>query len=180
MSWIFMKERRVGSVPDTVSSVPEESVSASQPGATEVSLALTESALQWVSVLMRLSIGTLFLSAAFLKMPGGVPGTIAYYNSLFKNSLLPQFLVSAHASVIIYCEFTIALWLLTGFRLTLAWKVAGFLLLSLAVGMVFAGKYDVASANYLYILFCALGLISSPWDRWVVGRAAARRRAPHP
>jgi hypothetical protein len=177
---IFMKERRVGNVPDTVSSLYETSVSVRRPGAKEVSLALDESTLHWVSLLMRLSIGTLFLSAAFVKMPGGVAGTIAYYNSLFKNSLLPQVLVSAHASVIIYCEFTIALWLLSGFRLALAWKAAGFLLLSLAVGMVFAGKYDVASANYLYILFCALGLVSSPWDRWVLRRAATRRVAPRP
>jgi len=167
-------------VPDTVSSVYETSVSVGRRGAKEVSLAFAESTLHWVSLLMRLSIGTLLLSAAFVKMPGGVAGTIAYYNSLFKNSLLPQVLVSAHASVIIYCEFTIALWLLSGFRLALAWKAAGFLLLSLAVGMVFAGKYDVASANYLYILFCALGLVSSPWDRWVLRRAATRRAAPRP
>ena len=167
-------------MPDTVSNVREGSASVGQAGAMEVWLAFAESVLHWVSILMRLSIATLFLSAAFVKMPGGVAGTIAYYNSLFKNSLLPQVLVSAHASVIIYCEFTIALWLLSGFRLALAWKAAGFLLLSLAVGMVFAGKYDVASANYLYILFCALGLVSSPWDRWVLRRAATRRAAPRP
>ena len=167
-------------MPDTVSSVYETSVSVGRGGAKEVSLEFAESTLQWVSLLMRLSIGTLFLSAAFVKMPGGVAGTIAYYNSLFKNSLLPQVLVSAHASVIIYCEFTIALWLLSGFRLALAWKAAGFLLLSLAVGMVFAGKYEVASANYLYILFCALGLVSSPWDKWVFRRATPGRRAPRP
>jgi len=130
------------------------------------------SALQGVSLLARLSLGTLFLSAATVKVPGGVAGTVAYYESLFKNSLLPPPLVAAHASMIMYLEFAIALWLLSGYRLTLAWKAAGLLLISLAVGMVFAGKYDVASANHLYVLFCALGLLVSPGDRWVVGRRA--------
>ncbi len=131
----------------------------------------TANVLQGVSLLARVSLGTLFLSAATVKVPGGVAGTVAYYESLFKGSLLPPLLVTAHASMIMYVEFAIALWLLSGFRLAAAWKAAGLLLVSLAVGTVFAGKYDVASANYLYVLFCALGLLVSPWDRWVVGRA---------
>jgi hypothetical protein len=32
--------------------------------------------------------------------------------------------------------------------------------------MIFAGKYDVASDNYLYVLLCVTGLFASPFDRW--------------
>jgi hypothetical protein len=47
-------------------------------------------------------------------------------------------------------------------------KIAGILLISLAIGMIFAGKYDVASANYIYVFLCTVGLFASEFDRWVV------------
>jgi hypothetical protein len=124
--------------------------------------------LHWISILMRLSIGTLFLCAALVKTPLGIPGIIAYYSSLLDKSLLPAFLVKIHAALILFFEFGLALWLFSGWQLRLAWKIAGILLISLANGMIFAGKYDVASANYLYVLLCALGLFVSEFDRWVV------------
>lgn len=124
--------------------------------------------LLWISILMRLSIGTLFLCAALVKTPLGIPGIIAYYSSLLDKSLLPAFLVKIHAALILFFEFGLALWLFSGWQLRLAWKIAGILLISLAIGMIFAGKYDVASANYLYVLLCSVGLIVSEFDRWVV------------
>lgn len=124
--------------------------------------------LHWVSILMRLSIGTLFLCAAIVKTPLGIPGIIAYYSSLLDKSLLPAFLVKVHATLILFFEFGLAFWLFSGWQLRLAWKVAGILLISLAIGMIFAGKYDVASANYIYVLLCAVGLSASAFDRWVV------------
>jgi hypothetical protein len=127
-----------------------------------------ENNLHWVSILMRLSIGTLFLCAAIIKTPLGIPGIIAYYSSLLDKSLLPLFLVKLHASLILFFEFGLAFWLYSGWQLRLAWKVAGILLISLAIGMIFAGKYDVASANYVYVLFCAVGLSASAFDRWVL------------
>jgi len=117
---------------------------------------------------MRLSIGTLFLCAALVKTPLRIPGIIAYYSSLLDKSLLPAFLVKIHAALILFFEFGLALWLFSGWQLRLAWKIAGILLISLAIGMIFAGKYDVASANYLYVLLCSVGLIVSEFDRWVV------------
>ena len=98
------------------------------------------------------------------------PCIVAYYSSLFDHSLLPAFLVKIHAALILFFEYGLAVWLLSGWRLRLAWKVAGVLLVSLAIGMIFAGKYDVASANYIYALFCAVGLFSSEFDRWRVAQ----------
>ena len=129
-----------------------------------------EHSMHWVSILMRLSLGTLFLCAAIVKTPLGIPGIIAYYSSLFEHSLLPEFLVKTHASLILLFEYGLAVWLVSGWQLRLAWKVAGVVLVSLAVGMIFAGKYDVASANYIYVFFCAVGLFSSEFDRWQVRR----------
>ncbi|HTV24879.1 MAG TPA: MauE/DoxX family redox-associated membrane protein [Polyangiaceae bacterium] len=122
--------------------------------------------LHWVSVFLRLSIGSLFLSAGILKLPGGVSGTVAYYSGLFQGSLMPAFLVRAHASLILFAELALGLWLLSGYRVALGWKVAAGLLTSLAVGMLFAGKYDVASDNYVYVLLSLGGLLVSRFDRW--------------
>jgi hypothetical protein len=122
--------------------------------------------LHWVSVFSRASLGSLFLSAAISKVPGGIAGTVGYYSTLFEHSLLPGFLVTAHASVIMGVEFILAAWLLSGYRLALAWKAAASVLLSLAVGMIFAGKTDVASDNYGYVALSLGGLLASPFDRW--------------
>jgi hypothetical protein len=122
-------------------------------------------------------LGSLFLSAAISKLPGGVSGTVAFYSKLFEHSLLPGFLVTAHATVIIGVEFILAAWLLSGYRLALAWKATAAVLLSLAVGMIFAGKTDSASDNYVYIALALVGLLTSRFDRWVWGSASQPVRA---
>lgn len=136
--------------------------------------------LHCVSVFLRASLGTLFLTAALSKVPGGVAGTVGYYTSLFEQSLLPSFLVKAHASVIIFVEFALALWLFSGYRLDLAWKSTALVLVSLAVGMLFAGKFDTASDNYLYVALSLVGLVTARFDRWVLGRLSegAGERSP--
>lgn len=125
-----------------------------------------ESNFHWVSILTRLSVASLFLCAAIVKTPMGISGVVGYYSSLLEHSLLPGILVRAHATVILFFEYGMALWLLSGVRLRVAWMAASLLLISLALGMIFAGKYDTASDNYLYILLCMAGLLSSPFDRW--------------
>lgn len=133
--------------------------------------------LHWVSVFLRAAIGSLFLIAGLTKIPGGLAGTVGYYQSLFNGSLLPGFLVTAHASVIMFVELGLGLWLLSGFRLRSAWKAAALVLSSLAVGMVFAGKYDVANDNYVYVVLALGGLVTSRFDRWVLGHAGSAAEA---
>lgn len=135
--------------------------------------------LHWVSVFLRLAIGSLFLSAGITKLPGGVSGTVAYYSSVFEHSLLPGGLVRAHASVILFVELALGAWLLSGYRLAAAWKAAALVLSSLAVGMLFAGKYDVASDNYVYVFLALSGLVTSRFDRWVLGELRAPALEPH-
>jgi uncharacterized membrane protein YphA (DoxX/SURF4 family) len=136
--------------------------------------------LHWVSVFLRLSMGSLFLSAGISKLPGGISGTVGYYSSLFEHSLLPLALVRAHASVIIFLELLIGAWLLSGLRLAGAWKAAALLLVSLAVGMLFAGKFDVASDNYVYVLLSLAGLMVRRFDRWVWQRQPEAAADPTP
>ncbi len=124
--------------------------------------------LHWLSVLMRLSIGSLMFVAALTKLPNGIDGTVGYFTIIFEKSLLPLFLVKLYASTIMIVEFAVAAWLLSGYKLKAAWIATGLLLVSLAVGMLFAGKYDVAASNYVYVVIAGIGLLSSSYDRWKV------------
>jgi len=134
--------------------------------------------LQWVSVFLRAALGSLFLSAGIMKLPGGIAGTVGYYSTLFEHSLLPHVLVTAHASVIMAVEFLLAGWLLSGYRLAIGWKVSAAVLVSLAIGMIFAGKFDVAANNYVYVALSLAGLVTSRFDRWVLGLVPAAAREP--
>lgn len=122
--------------------------------------------LHWLSVLMRLSIGTLMLVAALNKVPHGIEGTVAYFTGIFEKSLLPLFLVKIYAASIMFVEFIVAAWLFSGIKLKEAWIATGLLLISLAVGMLFAGKHDVAASNYVYVVIAGIGLLTSSYDRW--------------
>ncbi len=133
-----------------------------------------ENELHWFAVLVRVSMASLFLGAAIIKVQGGISGSIAYYMSIFEKSIFPLFLVKIHASVIMFVEFVIAFWLLSGYKLKLAWIVTGFTLISLAFGMIFVYKFDVASDNYLYVLMAGLGLLLSPYDKFQIGQKSIK------
>ena len=136
--------------------------------------------LHWVSVLLRGAIGSLLLVAGINKLPGGVAGTVGYYSSLFEHTLLPGLVVQAHASVIICVELLLGAWLWSGYRLAWAWRASALLLVSLAVGMLFAGKYDTASDNYVYVFLALAGLVGSRFDRWAWGGASVGERVETP
>ncbi len=129
---------------------------------------ITNKNLQLVSILLRLSIGTLFLGAAIIKVKGGIDGSIAYYTSIFEKTIFPLFLVKMHASIIMPLEFILAIWLFSGFKLKTAWIASAVTLVTLAFGMIFAYKFDVTSDNYLYVLICCLGILLSPYDKFII------------
>jgi uncharacterized membrane protein YphA (DoxX/SURF4 family) len=124
--------------------------------------------LSLISLILRVSIGTLFLGAALIKVSGGIDGSITHYLSLLGKSILPSFLIKAHASVIMLVEFVLAFWLFSGFKLKWAWIASSLTLLSLAFGMIFAYKFDVVSDNIIYILITCLGLYLTPYDNFVI------------
>lgn len=122
--------------------------------------------LHWISILMRLSIGTLMLVAALNKIPNGIEGTVGYFVSTFEKTILPQFMIKIYASSIMIVEFIVAFWLFSGYKLRAAWVATGLLLISLASGMLFLQKYDVASDNFVYVVIAGVGLLTSSYDKW--------------
>jgi uncharacterized membrane protein YphA (DoxX/SURF4 family) len=118
------------------------------------------------SLILRLAIGSLFLGAAIIKVQGGIDGNIAYYMGIFEKSIFPVFLVKIHASMIMFIEFILAFWLLSGFKLRQAWIASAFTLISLAFGMIFVYKFDVVSDNLIYVALSGLGVLLAPYDKF--------------
>ncbi|OUR95661.1 hypothetical protein A9Q84_14260 [Halobacteriovorax marinus] len=122
--------------------------------------------LSLISLILRLSMGTLFLGTAIIKVKGGIDGNIAYFVSIFEKSIFPLALVKAQASIIMFVEFILAAWLFSGIKLKEAWIASGLTLISLAFGMIFVYKFDVVSDNYIYVLIACLGLFLAPYDKY--------------
>lgn len=120
--------------------------------------------LSLISLILRISIGTLLLGAGIIKISGGIEGSITYYMSMFEKSIFPIFLVKAHASIIMFLELILGVWLLSGYKLRTAWIASTLTLISLAFGMIFTYKFDVVSDNYIYVLISCFGILLVPYD----------------
>jgi thiosulfate dehydrogenase [quinone] large subunit len=118
------------------------------------------------SLILRLALGSLFLGTAIIKVQGGIDGNIAYYMGIFEKSIFPTFLVKIHASIIMFVEFILGLWLVSGFKLKQAWIASATTLISLAFGMIFVYKFDVVSDNLVYVVMSCVGILIAPYDKY--------------
>jgi hypothetical protein len=84
-----------------------------------------------------------------------------------------------HAYATPFIEAVLVVWLISGFRLKLAWIFTSLFATSLAFGMSVAGEFDTAANNYNYVLICCAGLLLSRYDRLRIdalwGRSSASR-----
>lgn len=122
--------------------------------------------LQWISLILRISIFSLFAAAAMSKFDGGVAGTVAYFSSIFEETWLPLVLIKPYAAAVMFIEIGLAIWILIGIRLRTAWIVTGLFTITLAFGMLVAGEYGTASDNYIYVLICSIGLLLNEFDHY--------------
>lgn len=115
------------------------------------------------SILLRVAFGALFLSTAIPKFQNP-QGTAEYFKGLFEKTWLPGVAVKPMALLAGPIELRIALWLLTGWALPVAWFVAGLWTVALAFGMSVASQFQQAAANFVYIGLCVAGLLLSGFD----------------
>ena len=120
-----------------------------------------------ISVILRLAMALLFGLAAYGKFAGGIDVVVTNFTTMFQN-LLPAGLVTIYARVLPFLEALIAIWLLVGFRLRLAWTVTAFTLLSLAFGLMVA-KQSPADI-YAYLIIVSIGIFVSNHDCCTVGK----------
>jgi len=135
---------------------------------------------KWVSVILRVAIASLFLTAAVSKLKGGsasINQTVQGIQAVFRDTWLPAPLVTFQAWATLAVEPLIVVWLISGYRLKLGWIVTGLFLTTLSFGMAVAGKYDVASANYTYVLMACAGLYVSHFDCFAIDALVCKRAA---
>ena len=126
--------------------------------------------LHWISILMRVSIGTLFFIAALGPLSMGIPETVASFETMFKNSIAPVFIVKWFGAGHAFVELAIVFWLFSGYKLRAAWLAAGFLLIILASGMLMIQKWDAAADDFMYVVMAGIGLLTSRFDKWQFAR----------
>jgi thiosulfate dehydrogenase [quinone] large subunit len=118
------------------------------------------------ALLMRLSLGTLFLFAGLGKMmaPGGIGGVVQKIQEGFTNTWLPAFLVAPYAYALPFVEVAVGAALLLGLFTRWSFFFSGLLLVSLAFGMMLQQQHAVVSNNLTYVLMAAAGTWFSAKD----------------
>lgn len=123
----------------------------------------------WASLMLRLTIASLFVAAVVPKwMQGfGAPRALAdSFVKTFENGWLPMALVRPMGYLNPFIETLIPIWLLLGIWIRAAWVFTTLFLISLAFGMASLAQRDVAANNYTYVLIACIGLYMSRYDRF--------------
>lgn len=113
---------------------------------------------QKASLLLRLFLGVLFLSAALGKFQAGVAPFADGIIKGFEQTILPKVLLAPYAYALPYVELLIGITLILGIFTDVMLMVSAVTLLSLFFGMMLKGEGSVAGTNALYLLInvCAL------------------------
>ncbi len=118
------------------------------------------------ALLMRLSLGILFLVAALGKFlaPGGIGGVAQKMQESFAGTWLPSFMVAPYVHALPFAELAVGILLILGLRTCWVFFLAGLLLVSLAFGMMVQQQHAVVGTNLTYVLMAAAGLWLSARD----------------
>lgn len=122
--------------------------------------------LQIVSLLLRISIVTLFFAAGLNKLVAGHSATVGLLTKLFTQAWLPLPLVVMQATLAPYIEIVLSMWLLLGFRLKLAWIFSSLFMISLAFGLTIVQNFAGAAQNYFYVVLCLVGILLADYDHF--------------
>ena len=127
--------------------------------------------LSWISLILRVAMGSLLAVAAYGKFSGlGTYTTMI--TGMFKGTFLPGWLLSPYVNLLPYAEALAAIWLLVGVKLREAWVFTAFLLVSLAFGVVVAKQS--AADNFVFVLVACLGLYVSRYDACALGKCCKK------
>jgi thiosulfate dehydrogenase [quinone] large subunit len=122
----------------------------------------------WISLILRIAIGMLFVLAGYVKFVMGLGHVTEFILTTFKDTFLPAFLLVPYSKALPFAEVLAGLWLLTGFKLRTGWVFTSALLISLTFGLIVTKSQDV-SQLYVYLLVSCAGLYVSRYDHCVLG-----------
>ena len=126
--------------------------------------------LEWAFLLLRLSLGLLFLIAGLGKFINGYSGVVSGIVGGFEGTWLPIFMVKPYAYALPFVEVAIGALLVVGFLTRPVLVLTGFTLLSLAFGMMVQGNHGTVSNNLIYVAMTAAALGLSEFNRYSVDR----------
>ena len=127
--------------------------------------------LSWISMVLRVAMGSLLAVAAYGKF-SGLEAYTTMVTGMFKGTFLPGWLLSPYVNLLPYAEALAAVWLLVGVKLREAWVFTAFLLVSLAFGVVVAKQS--AADNFVFVLAACLGLYASRYDACALGKCCKK------
>ncbi len=119
----------------------------------------------WISLILRIAIAFIFAVAAYGKFAAGFGNYAANMTGMFKDTILPGWLLVPYINILPFAEALIAVWLLVGIKLREAWIFTAFVLLTLGFGMIVAKQGTTASENYIYMMMACLGIYLSKYDK---------------
>lgn len=130
--------------------------------------------------LLRISLGLLYFVAGLTKVMGGAAAASQGIEKMFTGTWLPAWSVHLFALTLPYAETAIGALLILGLLRVVALPLGGLLMVSLAFGMMVAGKHDVVANNMGYVFMFAAACFAMRWDVIALDELFFRRRAPAP
>lgn len=122
----------------------------------------------WISLILRIAMILLFGLAAFGKFSMGLDKFSSMTMEMFKDTFLPTWLLSPYVHILPFAEALVALWLLVGINLRVAWILTALLLISLTFGLMIK-QNPMVSGMYTYLLIACLGIYTSKFDGCGIG-----------
>ena len=111
-----------------------------------------------VTLLLRLAIGLVFLTAGIAKFRMGVGAFAQGVMEMFKATALPGWMVAPYAYALPFLEVSLGFLLLVGLFTRYTFFFTAALTISLMWGMLLLGKGDVVAQNSIFVLLAILGL----------------------
>lgn len=127
-----------------------------------------------LALLARFAVALLHGSTGLYKLILGLPATADLFLEIFVGSWLPAEIIVAYAYVMPFIQVGIALWLISGYRMQLAWIFTILFTWTLGIGSLIAGGPQmIAAVNATgYIMVCMVGLVLMPADTFRWGKEA--------
>ena len=122
----------------------------------------------------RWAIAGLFVTAGIGKVTALGP-TVALFQSLFAETWLPGFVVTAYAAAVGFIQIAIGALLVVGFRLNLVLCAALAVMFSLQFGQAVLQQWPTVSDNTIYLVVIGSLMFLSRFDTWTLDSVIRRR-----
>ena len=124
-----------------------------------------EKDISFASLVLRGSVGLTFFFAGINKILNFSERTSGIVGA-FKETWLPEFLVSVFAYPLPFIEFVLGLLAIIGLFTRPVFYILGILMLTLNFGLLVQGNYETAARNLPYFILIAANLILLKYNRF--------------